>query len=359
MTNSGDERKLKFIINCAYFVLIAVIAWLVVKYLLNWVMPFVIGFLIAAAVQPAARFCHRKNGANVKACSIAAVLLLVAAVMGAAAFGVSRLARGLRDASEHLPAIIEKLTQSLNRFSLWLAPVLHDVQVRTGFKIDTSLSGISAQILKISELPQTATAFLHSAVSSLPAFLLNLVITVVAACFIAADYPRVLEFLKRCIPKRYRQTAAELKSFFFTTVLRLLRAYLTIMFITFCELSVGLLILRVPNPVGLAALIAVVDILPVLGTGTVMIPWAIIELLMGKISLGIGLALVYAVITIARNILEPKIVGSHIGLHPLITLAAIVVGLKALGVAGMLLFPITVIFVKHLHDSGAIRLWKD
>jgi sporulation integral membrane protein YtvI len=359
MANISGDRKLKFIINCVYVALIIVIAYLVFKYLLNWVMPFVIGFIIAAAVQPIARYCHKKHGANIKACSIAAVLILVAIVAVLVALVISKLISELYIASDNIPAVVEKLAQALNRFSLWIAPVLHDVQLRTGLKIDTSLYGISAQLLRISELPQAAAAFLHSAVSSLPSFILNIIIAIIAACFIAADYSHVKEFLKRCIPKRYHETASEIKSFFLTTVFRLMRAYLTIMFITFCELTIGLFLLHVPNPVAIGAVISLVDILPVLGTGTIIIPWAVIELLLGKIYLGAGLLLVYAIITVVRNILEPKIVGSHIGLHPLVTLAAIIIGLKALGVAGMILLPITVILLKHMHDSGIIQLWKD
>jgi predicted PurR-regulated permease PerM len=131
------------------------------------------------------------------------------------------------------------------------------------------------------------------------------------------------------------------------------------MFITFCELCLGLTLLHVPHAIIISAVIALVDIMPVLGTGTVMVPWAIMEFIMGRGYSGLGLALIYAIITVVRNILEPKIVGHHIGLHPLVTLAAIVIGLKALGFAGMIFFPITIIILKHMRESGIVKLWKD
>jgi sporulation integral membrane protein YtvI len=358
-TTSGDERKLKFIINCVYFALIVAIGYVTVKYFLGWVMPILIGFVLAAIVQPAARFCHKRNGANIKACSIAGVLLLVATLSVLTVLVTSRLACELYVFTKQFPAVTDSLTQTLNQLSLRLKPFFNSVQSFTRIKIDTSLSGISSLLLKFSQFPQGAAAFLHSTVSSLPSFLLSIIVAVVAACFIAADYPRVTGFLLRCLPKRHRDTACDIKNFFFTTVAQLIRAYLTLMFITFCELFVGLAFLRIKNPVTLAAIIAVVDILPVLGTGTVMIPWALIEFAVGNVSLGAGLALVYAIITVVRNILEPKIVGHRIGLHPLITLTAMVVGLKSLGIVGMITFPIGAIILKHLHESGIIKLWRD
>ncbi|HEX3026964.1 MAG TPA: AI-2E family transporter, partial [Clostridia bacterium] len=105
--------------------------------------------------------------------------------------------------------------------------------------------------------------------------------------------------------------------------------------------------------------IALVDILPVLGTGTVMIPWAIIEMITGDVTMGLSIGVLYGVITLIRNIIEPKLVGYHIGLHPLVTLMAMFIGLSVMGVPGMFLFPITLIILKHMQDTGKIRIWKD
>ncbi|MDR3645587.1 MAG: AI-2E family transporter, partial [Clostridia bacterium] len=132
-----------------------------------------------------------------------------------------------------------------------------------------------------------------------------------------------------------------------------------LMAITFTELCIGLGLMRVSHVVMIAALIAIVDILPILGTGTVLVPWAIIELVVGRQIFGLMLLLLYAIILVVRNILEPKIVGYHIGLYPLVTLIAMYVGLQAFGAVGLFTFPITVIVIKHMHDTGRLRLWKD
>lgn len=358
-TTAEDNRKMHFIINCAYYALIIGIAYLVFKYLLRWIMPFIIGFLIAAAVQPAARFINKKRGVSIKFCSVTGVLILVALLLALAGFGTVKAVRDISDLGGQLPSIMDNLTKALKGVSERLSPYLSDIQSKTGLKVDTSLSDVSNQLLKISQLPGAAVGFLQSAASTLPSLFLNIIVTVVSACFIAADYTKVTHFLAHLLPERHRATAANVKDFFCTTVLKLIRAYLTLMFITFCELSVGLALLRIHNPIAIAAVVAIIDILPVLGTGTVLIPWAVIEFIMGNTFLGVGLLLLYIVITIVRNILEPKIVGDHIGLHPLITLTAMIIGLKAIGVIGLIAFPIAVLIIKYLYESGTIKFGRE
>jgi sporulation integral membrane protein YtvI len=353
-----NEKKLKFMINCAYLALITLLLYLAAKYLLRWVMPFIIGYIIAAAVQPAARYFNKKNNANIKAVSVAGVLLLVAAIIVLAVFVISRLFTCLYNASAQLPAFMDRIMQSLKLIAVKLTPLFNLVSKYSGVEVDTSFSGISNQLLKISQIPENIQEFLQGAVSSLPRFMINFIVTVVAACFIAADYSHITGFIMRFMPKKYRESAVNMKNFFFTTVLRLIRAYALLMLITFTELFFGLLLLRISHPLLIAVLIAFVDLLPVLGTGTVLVPWAIIEFLLGNAPLGIGLALLYAVITVVRNILEPKIVGKHVGLNPLITLFAIVVGFKAMGIMGMFIALAAAIVIKHLYESGTIKLWK-
>ena len=122
--------------------------------------------------------------------------------------------------------------------------------------------------------------------------------------------------------------------------------------ITFLELLAGLYILRIKYAPLLAALISVIDILPVLGTGTVLVPWAAAELLARDTAAGIGLLVLYAVITVIRNFAEPKIIGKEMGINPLFTLLAMFIGLKLFGFAGILLLPITlIVVVKYYKDE--------
>jgi predicted PurR-regulated permease PerM len=132
-----------------------------------------------------------------------------------------------------------------------------------------------------------------------------------------------------------------------------------LMALTFSECFIGLSLIGIPYALVISLFIAVVYILPVLGTGTVLVPWSVVCLVMGKTTTGISLLALYLVIMVARYIVEPKIIGVQLGLHPLVALIAMYVGLKALGVAGLLLGPAIVVTVQAVMKSGLMPQLKE
>ena len=138
----------------------------------------------------------------------------------------------------------------------------------------------------------------------------------------------------------------------------LIRAQLTLTAITFCELFIGFSILRVNYAFLFALLTAVFDALPILGVGGILLPWALYSLLSGNYLYAVGLLVIYGVIFIVRQFLEPRIIGTQIGLPPIVTLMSIYVGLRIFGVFGALLFPIIVITLKYSQEKGYLRIWK-
>ena len=120
-----------------------------------------------------------------------------------------------------------------------------------------------------------------------------------------------------------------------------------ILFMTFMELFIGLKILKVPYAGIIAFVIAILDILPVLGTGGVLIPWSIVSLILGDFITAAGIIILYIVITVIRNIVEPRLIGKQMGLHPVVTLAAMLVGLNLFGIVGLFGFPILFSFLKN------------
>lgn len=355
----SDARKRHFLISFVYYVLVLALAYLFLKYLLGWVLPFLLAFLLAALLQPPVRWMRRKTGMSLRFCGVTLTLLVLLALLALCVFCASRLVAALGDLTRLLPQFTSQLSAALLGLSARLSELAKNIPQSAGLAVDTSLAGVTRQIVKLTSLEDGAGSFVQGFLRFLPLMLVDCLTAAVAACFIAADYPGVSGFLLRQLPERHRRTALGLKNFFLTTMAGLIRAYLKLMLITFGELTVGLLLLRVRHAVAVAALIALVDVLPVLGTGTVMIPWAAVEFLLGRAGLGFGIAALYGVVTVARNILEPKIVGRHVGLHPLVTLAAMFVGFKALGLLGMLVLPLGVLMLRYLRESGLIHLWKD
>ena len=128
-----------------------------------------------------------------------------------------------------------------------------------------------------------------------------------------------------------------------------------LMLITFGELAAGFLLLRVELSLLLAGLVALVDALPVFGTGTVLLPWAVLALLGGDVRMSVGLLVLYSVISLVRSLLEPRLVGARVGLPPLAALVCMYVGFQALGVLGMLLAPLAAVLARQLWDSGLLH----
>ena len=137
-----------------------------------------------------------------------------------------------------------------------------------------------------------------------------------------------------------------------------IRSYALIMSITFVELSIGLTLAGIKHPVLVAFIIALFDILPVLGTGGIMIPWTILTAIQGNGPMALKMLAIYVVITVIRNIIEPKIVGSQLGLHPVVTLCSMFVGAQVFGVIGLFGFPIGLSLLRYLNDHGVIRLFR-
>ena len=148
------------------------------------------------------------------------------------------------------------------------------------------------------------------------------------------------------LPERWQQKLPIIKNTVTSTLTGYLKAYLLIMLLTFTEVFIGLTILGVDYALIISVVVAIVDVLPILGTGTVLIPWAIFCFITHNTSLGVGLLILYAVVLVVRQLAEPKIVGNTLGLHPLATLASIYLGIKFLGFGGIFIGPIAAMLIK-------------
>lgn len=359
MVEREKQKKQSFLLNIVYFSLIFLLIWILFKYLIGWIMPFILGFLIAALVQPAVSLLHNRLRLSRRAAGVLAVLFFMIVLSLILSLCVTKAVSELAAVTKLLPGLFEQLAGAVARISARISVYVDSLPVDYANKIYEALENISQQLMRLSSLSSGTVSFVFNVISKVPGLMLNIIVTIVSACFISMDYGDIRGFILRQLQPRYQEMACDIKAFLFNTIAKLIRAYLKLMAITFAELLVGLMAIGVPHAVTIAALIAIVDIMPVLGTGTVMIPWALIELVLGNIYLAVCLSVLYVIILIVRNILEPKIVGNHIGLYPLITLMAMFVGLQIFGFTGMILFPIIIIIVKHLQDSGKIRLWKE
>ena len=194
--------------------------------------------------------------------------------------------------------------------------------------------------------------------AGIPGFFMKLLITVIATVFMELEFPQIRAFLKRQIPAEYQRAFRDGKNYVTGTMGKCIISYCLIFGITFAELVAGLFLLGIKNAFAIAFIIAVLDILPVLGTGTVLIPWAVLAFASGRISTGVGVFGLYLVITVVRNLIEPKLVGKQMGLSPVIMLPCMLIGLKFFGIIGLFVVPLLVSFLKQLNDRGIIKIFR-
>ncbi len=351
------ERKKRFLIDAAFIAVVAVLVYLVLKFSLRYFLPFVIGLVIAVIVQKPARYIS--HAFRIKK-GIVSVILVVVMYL----FTLSLITL--------LCVLIYNLASSfIGNISSYMdnaKELLGDINARFSEILDKLPPEVVSAVNKLPEtiltkLSTVATNFLSSSVTTiatnLPTLLITVIVTVVASCYLAKDYDRVMGFVHKHTSEKVNRVIADTKEIFFKSILKIVKSYALLMLLTFTELTIGFLIIGVNNPIMLAAIIAVVDVLPVLGTGAILIPWGIFSLVNGNIWLAVGLLLLYLAITVIRNFIEPKIIGDQVGLYPLLTLVAMFVGLRFAGLLGMLGFPIIIIIISGLQKRGSINLFGD
>ena len=357
--NTLDRRK-KFIINTIYWAIVLGLVFLVTRYLLRLIWPFFLAFIFAWCLKPAVRWltvrCHIRHGISVAIC----LLVFFGAVGGlltALIFNVVSWAEALVTwlptfYSGTIEPLLRDATEKVEELVARLDPEAVDMVT------DTLSNIISSAGTAVSSFSLRAVGAVSGWVTKVPGKLFSTVICVIATVFMTADFQRITAFLLRQLNPRTRLVVVKAKETFFSVLRKYGSSYGIIMAVTFVELSIGLLILRQDKALLLAFIIALFDIMPVIGAGLFLIPWALASLLAGTTAKGLGLLALYIVITVIRQFLEPRVVGHQVGLHPLVTLIAMVVGTKLFGGIGLLGLPIACAIMKSLDDTGVIHILR-
>lgn len=347
------EMKKNFVINTAFYGIISLLVIVGWKYLLPVMMPFIIGFVIASIVQfPLNRMGLRRPGRR-KLAAAGLCLALYALLIFLMVFFSAKVIAEIGDFAMTLPELVYDSVYPLiwdigDHIQLILEPIdmtLAQLVNEVGKTLASTVAGYATKF------SGWAVRTVATGAVSIPGALIQIIITIVSSFYIAADYRSVLDFLKRLIPKPQRDFVVQVVSYARTAVGAYIKSYFILFCITFVELWVGLVILGIPYALGLAFGIAVFDLMPILGVGGILLPWGAVALVMGNFKMGIGVIVLYLIIAAVRNSVEPRIVGKEIGLHPLATLVAMVVGLRLAGLFGMLLLPISMVAIVKLREG--------
>ncbi len=325
-------QKYAYLTICGFG--IAALAFLVFRYALALLLPFALAFFLAYLPRrPAQRLAARLR-ISVRFCRMALSLLSLFLLLGGAGLLLYlivgeawRFVSGLSASGQ-----LEQMLSAVLRFPHGLLGS-SEIAMEWEKKIADAVGTAAASLLSGALSSMTAIA------AAVPRILLFLLVTVVSVLYISWDLERILLVVKRLLPARLQSIASALKNGVLKTALSYLRSYGILMLMTFVLVFVGLLILRAEYAVLMAALIALLDVLPVIGVGTVLVPWSVFSFLMGQSGRGVGLLVLLGAHEIMRQIAEPRILGRSLGVHPLVTLVLLYVGYSLFGFVGLLLMP--------------------
>ena len=353
------EKNRRFAVTVLYVAAAAAAVYLVFGVLWQAVAPFAVAYVFAECFKPLVRYGESHPKFPLKA-TVIAVILFAALALCALLYAAAR--EGVRELNTLAQSISETLARiqsdddfardAIERINGYIPFV--DLRERLWDmrgNINEEVWGMMTSLL--SEFSGRIVSLLTASAVFLPKALLTTVVVIIATYYFAVDRVRINAFLLSFFKPETRAKLKRAKDELTSLAFGFLRAYSLLFLLTFAELLAAFLLMGVKYALLIALLTAIVDILPVLGTGTVLLPWAAVALLAGDYGRGVALLAVYAVITVVRQIVEPRIVGKMIGLSPILSLASMFVGLTLMGVAGLFVFPLAaMLFTAHRREKS-------
>lgn len=375
------EKRRSFIINTVFVVIIVGLFYLAIKYALGIVWPFVVAFFLAMLLQRPVNFLSTKTPLKRGISSVIMVLFVLVIVGSILGLIIGRIVMELKGFFDYLlikmedaPAFVDQIQAWLSDTFSFLPKSLHEsIMTATenflnrlmGIEAKASADAIKAESSGIDfSLLSSPLGAVWGTAKQIPMIAVGVLVCVVSCCFMTTDYRTLRDMILSQLSQKRQSAVIRTKQVTFSTLGKMGKAYSIILFVTFMEMLLGLSFLKLIHVYdsgyifAIAFITAVVDIIPVLGTGTILIPWALWSLFTGDVGLGIGLLVVYAIISVIRQVIEPKLVASQLGLPPFVTIMAMYIGSQLFGFVGLFLLPITVMLLKVLNDEGVIHIFK-
>ncbi|NMA83612.1 MAG: sporulation integral membrane protein YtvI [Epulopiscium sp.] len=356
MNESFFRKHEKSLKQIGIFALSIVLIYFIATRFLSYVAPFLIAWILSQFIDPMVRFLQSKARFPRWLATLVAMFIGLG-IIGLAGTGiVMRIIKESIHFAQDLPAhiqsaqvVIEKWAGKTQNFYIALPDSIQDMLKNNVQNIVTSLSkAVGPGVGKGS----------ISIVAFIPNFFIFFIITLVSLFFFSHDKEKINTFVYKQLPDSWLSTYGLLKKSMTGALFGYVKAQLTLMTFIIMICIIGLTIVGYEYALFLGFVIGCLDALPLIGTGGILIPWAIWKGITGDIPYAIGLAVTYASVVVLRQILEPKIVGHHIGIYPLVTLISMYVGVKTLGFIGIILGPVFIIMIKTLQEVNLLPQWK-
>lgn len=364
------QKRWSFIVNVLYLLIFVIAFVLFMKYAFWMFFPFITAICIAALLQKPLKLLTKHKKAPRGVISAVLSLLVFSIIIGIVVVVGIKLGSGIKDLITYftdrctnLAEFFEVLKNSYLNLDIAqrIPPEVNDY-VTNGIDTirDYFLSG--EVVTTITDNISKIISPLSSVITTVPSLLAGLLVSVIATCFMTSSFGDIKLFVLNQF--KDKEKAIRAKSILVSSIGKMVKAYTIIICITTAELALGLSILKFigatdsSHIVLISFLISLIDIVPVLGTGTVLVPWSIYSFVSGNIGMGIGLLVIYAAVSVIRQIIEPKLVAGQVGISPVLTIMAMYVGIKVFGAIGIFILPFIVIIVKLLNDEGIICLFN-
>ena len=369
------EKRREFLINLLFLGTVCALIYVFFKYLFWVTAPFILTFFFAVLLQTPLRFIEKKVKHKHHAfwsillvvLSILIILIPLGLLIGAAISRIADFFKHFMEQLNDIPTFLTTLEKDIIDIIRFLPDSLYKTASESIHNFFTPLiEDFDINSIDLSGVKTGVSSGISGVVTmmkNVPSVIIGVVIGIIAWIFFTKDYDKIVRFIQNQLPDNKKNLLVEIKQVFSKTILKMVRAYGLIMLITFFELFLGFAIMSLLGImknnyyIFIAALIAIFDIMPIAGSGGILVPWAIISLIMGNYKQAIGIVIMYAVITVIRQYIEPKIVGDSLGVNPIVTLMGLYFGLKLFGFLGMFIVPITVMTLKAFNDTGRIHLW--
>lgn len=307
--------------------------------------PFIIAFIISTFIEPIIRILMKKTKASRKMSAIITVFSVITVVAVILILLIIRLYKEAVSLSQILPEYANILYGNINKFIekfLIFYTVLPE-------EIAISVKNV------LENFVETFTFFLNSIVKGilgvavmLPQAFIFLSATILSTYFFSSDRTQIYNFVRRNLPKGCMDILLKIKKDIFMTLWGYVRAQIILMIITFLQLLAGFLIMGIKHSVLLASILSLLDVLPILGPGSVMIPWAIYEFFVGNLKRSVIVLVLYGIVSTVRQVMEPKVLSKEIGLHPLVALMSLYIGFLVFGYLGLIAGPLVVLLFKNV-----------
>lgn len=347
-------------LNVLWWGAVLCLVWKIGPPLFSLVLPLLAGFAIAFFLKPCINWGCTHMHMRRKPAAVFIVILFYLVIGALLWIFILLLAGQINQLVHHLPELYQQTLPLLTYWNERAVELLSPLSAEMGSSVSTLLSSLTSSAPEaISSMTSALLGWGGRCLSCIPRYGISIGVTILSSIYFCADYRLVVDFLFRQLPPSWRPRLLSIKNFLTDCLLKMARAYFLIFLLTFLEVTAGLWLLRVDTFLLGGLFTAALDILPVIGSSLVLIPWGLFALIQGNQAQGLGILCLYGIVTVVRNFVEPKLVGDSVGLHPLLTLSSIFIGGKLLGGIGILLGPLLVLLLKYLNQTGVIHLYQE